>query len=547
MRAIIYLYKKKAIGWLRNSLKHPSQLISLVFVVGIMVLSILNARNTQLYDMFSKEGGAAADQATINLVNNSITIGIWAIVATTILISLFNAAKKGVTQYSMADVQFIMTAPFKSQNVLLYGMLNKFLGTLILGIFIVYLAPQLKAVGFQDSRLGFFVFGIILILICVQAWKQAIYVLCINNKQVNKVLKISILTLAGVILGAGLAYFFLANGTTEGLADILSNNILIRYFPLFGWAANFIVIAFKGDLINLILPAILLIASAVLAVVYTYSVDVDFYEDATNAAKEVADLQEKVKNNKTGIMVNYNKKHKVRDKGLNGGRGESAFLFLHLAETRRRKPYYVGISTLIYAVIAVVMYFLLKEKVTMGSEINRETVLFIFMGACAYFMYYLSMANPVLSDMTQPYFYYLPGKSYKKVIYSSLTPVIYTLIDVLPAMIILFSLFRMNIIVLLSVYLAIAIFNFFYMGLQIYVFSLAGSFEGVLAQFIMPFIMLIGIAPAVAGLIFTAIFAMQYGVWLYLLGILAVVIYILLFYAGSVAVAAWRLNKGLRE
>ena len=547
MRAIIYLYRKKAIGWLRNSLKHPSQLISLVFVVGIMVLSLFNAKNTQLYDMFSGENGIKPDQATINLVNNSITIGIWALVATTILISLFNAAKKGVAQYSMADVQFIMTAPFKSQNVLLYGMLNKFLGTLFLGIFIVYLAPQLKAIGFQDSRLGFFIFGIILILICVQAWKQAIYVLCINNKQVNKVLKISIIMLAMLILGAGLAYFFLANGTTEGLANMLSNNILIRYFPLLGWAASFIVTTFKGDLINLILPTILLITSAVLSVVYTYSVDVDFYEDATNAAKEIADIQEKVKSNKTGVVFSSNKKHKVRDKGLKGGKGESAFLFLHLAETRRKKPYYVGISTLIYTVIAVVLYFLLKEEVTMGSEISRETVLFIFMGACAYFMYFLSMANPVISDMTQPYFYYLPGKSYKKVIYSSLTPVLYTLIDVLPAMIILFALFRMNIIVLLSVYLAIAVFNFFYMGLQIYVFSITGSYEGILAQFIMPLIMLIGIAPAVAGMIFTAMFAMQYGVWLYLLGILAVIIYILLFYAGSVAVGAWRLNKGIRE
>lgn len=547
MRAIIYLYRKKAIGWLRNSLKHPSQLISLVFVVGIMVLSIFNAKNTQLYDMFSKEGGAAADQATINLANNSITIGIWAIVATTILISLFNAAKKGVAQYSMADVQFIMTAPFKSQNVLLYGMLNKFLGTLFLGIFIVYLAPQLKAVGFQDSRLGFFIFGIILILICVQAWKQAIYVMCTNNKQLNKVLKISILTLAVLILGVGLAYFFLANGTTEGLADMLSNNIYIRYFPLLGWAANFIVTTFKGDLVNLILPTILLIASAVLAVVYTYSVDVDFYEDATNAAKEIADIREKAKSNKTGVVINSNKKHKVRDKGLKGGRGESSFLFLHLVETRRKKPYYIGISTLIYTVIAVVLYFLLNEEVTMGSEISRETVLFIYMGACEYFMYFLSMANPVITDMTQPYFYYLPGKSYKKVIYSSLTPVIYTLIDVFPAMIILFSMFRMNIVVLLSVYLAIAIFNFFYMGLQIYVFSITGSYEGILAQFIMPLIMLIGIAPAVAGMIFTAIFAMEYGVWLYLLGILAVIIYILLFYAGSVAVGAWRLNKGMRE
>ena len=115
------------------------------------------------------------------------------------------------------------------------------------------------------------------------------------------------------------------------------------------------------------------------------------------------------------------------------------------------------------------------------------------------------------------------------------------------AMIILFSLFRMNVVVLLNVYLAIAMFNFFYMGLQIYVFSITGSYEGILAQFIMPLIMLIGIAPAVAGLIFTAIFAMEYGIWLYLLGIVAVVVYILLFYAGSVAVGAWRLNKGMRE
>lgn len=546
MRAIIYLYRKKAIGWLRNSLKHPSQLISLIFVVGIMVLSIFNAKSTELYDMFSKEGGVAADQATISLVNNYVTIGIWAIVATSILMSLFNAAKKGVAQYSMADVQFIMTAPYKSQNVLLYGMVNKFLGTLLFGIFIVYLAPQLKAIGFQDSRLGFFIFGIILILICAQAWKQAIYVMCTNNENIKRVLKVSIIALSALILVAGLAYFFLANGTTEGLADILSNNIFIKYFPLFGWAASYIVTTFKGELINLILPTILLIISAVLAVVYTYSVDVDFYEDATNAAKEIADLQEKVKSNKTGVSFN-NKKHKVRDKGLKGGRGESSFLFLHLAETRRKKPYFVGLSTLIYTVIAVVLYFILRDEVTMGSEISRETVLFIFMGASAYFMYFLSLANPVISDMSQPYFYYLPGKSYKKVIYSSLTPVIYTLIDVLPAMIILFSMFRMNIVVLLSVYLAIAIFNFFYMGLQIYVYSITGSFEGVLTQFIMPFIMLIGIAPAVAGLIFTAIFAMEYGVWLYLLGIVAVVIYILLFYAGSVAVAAWRLNKGLRE
>lgn len=530
MLAILYLYKCKAINWFKESLKKPARLILFLFIFGSMASMLI----IPFQDFKSDTSEIPFDVGAI------APLVFWGIGILLLAIGIYSGSKTGSVIFSMPDTQFVFTAPFKPQNVLFYGMLNMLATSLFSLFFIIYQIPNLKNAGLTSKQILLSMLFFVLFIICVNFIQQAVYLFSSTHDGARPWIQKGILVIIGLFAAAILYFFFVHKGSLNEFLELSKNKTLLYSVPFVGWFVQVMLVGFEGISLHFWISLALLLVVTALAIVYSYSVQADFYEDATEATVRRAEILAKQKAGRTTSYVE--RKRKVRDTGINNGFGENTIFFLHLREQRRLKPFLIGLSMFIYIVMAVALTFMVRNNV-----ISSTIACVIFLGGIVVWMFFSNLDNPLVNDLRQPMFYYIPGSNYKKVIYASISPVVTIALDMIPAVLILIIGAQAPVLLAILMYLCALAFMLVFMSIQLIVFRILGKVDGTLAQLIYFFSGYLIVFPAVGGLIAMTILGNLFSsFWFYIGSVVLIIVLVGLFLLASLAGKS-QLDRGLNE
>lgn len=531
MSAILYLYRCRFKNWFRQALRKPAKLILFLFLAASML---------PMFFMPRPDVNTGTDDFPGFRVADAAIIVIWLIVLVIVLTAVYSGAKSGSLMFSMADTQFVFTGPFRPQNVLLYGMLNMMTTVLFSLFFLLYQVPNLRNAGLNIFQiltlLSVFIVGVLF----TQLIQQTVFLFTSKNPNLRGPLRSSILFAVMVIIFLTAIYFLVIRGSFIGFISILQNRVLLYLVPFIGWFAQMLYGAFSGLDLHFFFAFALMAVSTAAAVTYSYHMDADFYEDAVNTTQRRTELEARARQSNSGVYLEG--KRKVRKKGLGNGSGENSIFFLHLVEQRRLRPFFVGFATILYTALAAFALLAFREE-GMDSRIS----FLVYIGVTAFSMFFLTMDNPLLYDLQQPIFYYMPGSSYKKVLWSSFSPMIYTMIDLLPSLLVLAVLAKIRLPLLFIGFFLVLSFYLIYLSAQMLAFWLMGTIKGTIASLVYFLLRFILLLPATALIIAAGVLGVAgSAAWYYFFVIAALIVNIVIFLSSSLA-GRQQLRAGLNE
>ncbi len=532
MSAILYLYKCRIVNWVKQSLHKPARLILILLIVSSAVGMLL----IPFPDSPVPEGEIDFSLFRLDRIG---AIGFWVLAIIIVFSAVFSGAKNGAIMFTLADVHFIFPGPFRPQNVLLYGMLNMLATVLFSLIFLIYQWPNLRSTGISRGQfvlaLFLFVFGVL----ATQLIQQMVYLFTSEHPRIRPVIRYGILTLVVLILAASAYWIFVGDGSFVKFTDLLLNKGLLYGVPYIGWLVQLWLGALTGFSWHTLFSFLLLVLAVGLGMFYSYRIEPDFYEDAINATIKRTEVEARQKAGRTNVYVE--RKPKVRKTGLGGGFGENAIFFLHLKEQRRTRAFFISFPMILFTFFGGLTAFIAYD------EKNGNLASYLFIGIVGFTMFFFALDNPLLTDLQHPLYYYMPGKHIKKVLWSSLTPVLSMAVDLFPAFVILAILAPAPFYMILLTYLATVSIYLIYLSGQMITYMIMGSIQGTFPTMIALTLTFLLLIPTVAGLLVGGVAGEMFGVLWYSLAMLLVVcvnvgIFLLAALAGKK-----QLERGLNE
>lgn len=220
-------------------------------------------------------------------------------------------------------------------------------------------------------------------------------------------------------------------GLWEGAMKLLASPAL-RYVPVIGWLKAVPALVYEKSWLWLGIDLLALIATAILLIRMIWSLKVDFYEDALQAASEIAEAQNAVEESGKGVAVQRKKDRSeklLREMPL---KGQGAAVFFHKSLSNRFRLAKLGIFTktsLTYLfcgfVFPLVARFFAGSRSSLWIAIPFALVVFI-----------RAFGNPIVEDVSKSFFLMIPEKAFSKVFFSSLGGSVNTVLDLIPGLLI---------------------------------------------------------------------------------------------------------------
>jgi hypothetical protein len=390
---LLYLIATRLKNQIKSFFKSPGKLLYLVFLAGMIVLTIVGAEKTRT------DGKSYRDI-------RELTAGITAFYSFMFVIISYKGFGNGASLFTMPDVNLVFTAPFRQLSVLFYGLCRQLGASLMVGLFIIFQYAWLSS-AFNIS------YGVVLLILLgyaatvflAQVTAMVIYAYSSADDGRKRRMKIAYI---GIIL-AFAAY--IAVSALDDRTQVLHNAVaavngpVAGLFPVSGWTGRVIEGVLMGSAGEIILGAGLYIAFlALLIILITYGKQ-DFYEDVLKST-EIA--QSAITASKEGRLAEAAPSRvKVGKTGIGRGIGASVFYYKHLLENRRSRLLILEPARLIYAAIIIVMAVFTKG---MGifSVFTTATIFQIFIVALGRFN----------KELTKPYIYLIPEPPLKKMLFA---------------------------------------------------------------------------------------------------------------------------------
>ncbi len=487
MSAILYLYKRRLINWIKQSVDKPARLVLILVVASSAIGMFLIP-----FPVRELEGAVMDDQ----LFRAILMPILWAISLLIMLGAIFGGAKSGSLYYSMADVHFLFSSPFRPQNVLLYGMLNMMSAALFGMVFMVFQYPNISRTGISRGQFLGLLLVVVFGVLIAQMIQQTVYLFSSLHPKIRPVIRYTIIVLLlGILISVGV-YFLVLNGHLRSLLALLENQLLLYAVPVLGWFVIMLRSVLEGIGLHFFVALGLLLLVSLLGVIYSYGIEPDFYEDQINATIKRTEREARAKSRGTGVYIE--RKYKVRKRGLAGGWGESAIFFMHIKEYRRMRPFFISFP--------MVLYFIFGSLQAIGSasapaDISPVALFFGFVGIVGFSLFFFGFDSPLLTDLKQSLFYYMPGNSLKKVLWSSFTPVVMLGVDLIPSLVINLIFAPINPLIIIVGFIAALSFYLPILSAQLITFRIMGSMKETINQVINTFLLMLLLAPGIFLLI----------------------------------------------
>ncbi|PZX60446.1 putative ABC exporter [Algoriphagus ratkowskyi] len=332
-------------------------------------------------------------------------VGAVTILALGVLIyQLFNATKKNVSFFKMADVNLLFTAPVKPENILIYYMARSILPSLGGAIiFVAYFSSQ--AIDTYDISIGNFIFLVLaaaLFFFIISPIKFLVYTL--NSKyEVMGYIRMGVVILAVLLSGMIIIPGLMAEKFWQGMSAWITSP-WFDFFPIVGWSRGIgTYILHQNAILSIGFVALYGISYfVILKLVIRFAGY--YYEDVLEATKSNEEQLEKVKGKKqvgeSSYSLNTKKKLALPDFGT----GAKAFYWRNYVHSSRQDfhPLF-GLYSLIMVGIGIVLSILSLFEWFSHYFLYGYLLIMLFL----YFFAGIGRAN--VGDLKKPFFILIPA------------------------------------------------------------------------------------------------------------------------------------------
>lgn len=392
MKSLIYLMLITAKNKLLELKRHPAKLILMIFVILMLALVI----GTSFLD-------GPTEGLTYRPINELYAI-ILALYTFIFGLGALQGLKSGSSFFSIADVQLVFPAPISSRKVLLYGLIKQMSTSLLVGFFLLYQFSWVhQNYGVSFAFLLFVLLGYGICMFTSQLTAMAIYVFTSDNERRQKLVRIAIYAVVGLL--ALYILYPLLNDQADPIGTITTSadSFVVSLLPVAGWMKAAIVGCFSGNIVMALFgfgATALFIFGLLFAITKAHS---DFYEDVLQATEVSHSV---ITAKKEGNLESLSTQNvKVGKQGINKGFGASAFFFKHLLENRRSKFFLLDKTSFLFLVINIGFAFMTRDQGLMP-------ILFF----STYLQLFSISAGRWAWELKRPFVYVVPESPFKKLI-----------------------------------------------------------------------------------------------------------------------------------
>lgn len=411
------------------------------------------------YEEFTEE-----DMEILMLVVEAGTV---ILVLVMLLFGAHSGMKKGSDIFTMADVNFLFTAPIKPQSVLLFRLTFQMLATFAGSIYLLFQIPNLvinAGIPLGACLLVFIAF----IILCIyqKLFSVGMYTITATHEKTQKFALPVILGICVMIVGAvGLVYMSTGMDVWKALELTLASE-WTRLIPIVGWLKGLVVHAVYGNVPMVLFYLVLNLLGMAGLVSLIWHMKADFYEDAMAGAQAREDLMIAASENRKPVEVKADgtkkkDKRKVLEKeGHIFGKYKGASIFFAKEVVVRKRLARFGFITttmMWYSVISAAIALFMSE-VLEGGDFTIIGVVFMVI------LFFRNYGNPIAQETSMNWLFLVPESPYKKVFYAMLAGTYATAMDLLPGMIFAMLLLEINPLVMLLWFVTLVTMDFMLSG-----------------------------------------------------------------------------------
>ena len=416
MKSIFFVLRKSLKNTLLELLHHPGKLVLYVLVIGLILFSgIINMT-------------ASPDDMMEELADIRLLQGIdLAVLFLVMMISLFKGIDSGASIFSMPDVNYFFSAPLSPKKILVYGLVKQMGTTLLLAfLLIAYGGIAVSTFGISPLSAVLMLIGFAATVFLTQLLTMLLYSASNGNEKRIRLIKAVLYLLIFAVL-AFVAFSIAAKGLSmDNIFSVVSSPAL-EYLPVAGWMTGLLFGFIEGNALSMLLFGGLLIVCTVVFIVLFMRSDADYYEDVLESAESTYELKKAVKEgrvtNASGMPA---KTPKVRDTGINGGWGASAFFYKQMREMKRRsRLIFISTSTLASLAASLFMVFVVGR----GEDMSPSILMMMGAIMSIYMLFIFNAVGEFSREMIKPYLYLVPASPFKKLLWASLTSLLRPVAD----------------------------------------------------------------------------------------------------------------------
>lgn len=334
---------------------------------------------------------------------------------------------KGIGEIFLpADVTMLFSAPIKPQSIMMFRLVLNLGMQLFMAVFMIFQIPNL-IINFHMPVYAAWTMLInwAVLILFTTLIQIIVYLFASKSEQIKKNLKFVFGGLLGIV-AAVYVYFVIANN-----GDMLKAAIKMltgkesRWVPFWGWMRGLTIEAFNGNNGTSYIYLALMVLGIIALVVVIWSQNVDFYEDAMVATERRAEIMEKAKNSKTGVVRSKDRSDKIKRDGFDKGFGANVFFYKTLYNRKRLSIGGFLTKTMLFYIGCVVLMIVLGKV----SAFEQG-----FLGVCGTMLmvtFYRTLGNPLQEDVMKEFFVMIPASAKSKLFYSLLGGMVSSVMDMI--------------------------------------------------------------------------------------------------------------------
>lgn len=410
MSPLIYLLKRSFVNIVKGVFKKPLILVGYLFVAVFIVLMVIASF---VMPSGSLNHGLAA-------MFRAITTGVFGAI---IYFSLRMGIDKGSTYFRMSDVNFLFPAPFRPNQVLIYGFLKQIGGTLVLMMIALFQIPNIKN-NFDMQPYGPFV---IMLVVLMYMFAYPVFAMLMyswssksaGRRKLGKALidGAAILTLAG---------FLWKLAETRKIAPALIGLLdqdAVNWIPFIGWIKMVLSAAVDGITPTFWLGIALTVTFVSGFTVWIYRMNLDYYEDVLEAT-EYTEAALAAKKQGRNLQFGMKVKKGIRQ-GLSGNGGMAIFSKSMLEMRKTAWILFVDRTTVTVVASSIAFKLFMPAEATADGFVSMFSIL----SFSVYLLFFFSIQGRWSLELGKPFIYLIPVSTAEKLFCATLTEHIKNLLD----------------------------------------------------------------------------------------------------------------------
>ncbi|SCJ62580.1 Uncharacterised protein [uncultured Clostridium sp.] len=397
MNGILYLWITTFKNQIKDLKRHPGRLIAYLVLIGLMVMAMVSSVMQESNEIASSVRPIGELGAIIFVIFMFFFVS-----------QVLQGISSGSTLFKMADVNLLFVSPTSPKKILAYGLVRQMGMSFLFSFFILFQAGTLKSfygVGLKGVLIIFT--GYFVITFIASVISMTVYVVTSGDEKKKRLAKLVVYLCILPVIFTVLSKVSDSNGLINSVVDGL-NLKFNQWIPFVGWIKALTFGAIIGDMNGLLIYLIMTVIGIVLVITVMMKSDNNYYEDVLGVTENMYNRIEDAKNGKMA-EVSFNKKIKLKEIGINHGKGAWVFFFKHMLENRRAGKLIFDNSMFIQLIMVGIFTLFVKGS---GGIIVAFAI-------STYMQLFMSLAGRWTRELTMHYIYMFPQSPFKKLIAST--------------------------------------------------------------------------------------------------------------------------------